>query len=647
MLCLTMRLLLCLLPAAVWAQSAGQTQYNNLCAACHGGDGNGGERAPGIVERLPLRTDADLSALIKRGLPGAGMPGFPVAQDGELIAYLRTLRPRRANPMVSRKVQTDSGVVEGYVLNEGPQDLQMLAGGKLAVLRKTAAGGYRRAISQTDWPTYHGQVGGNRYSTLEQINTTNVAKLAPRWILPIAGATRLQVTPVVYEGVMYVTAPNECYALDPGTGRRMWQYRRPRTQGVIGDAGSGINRGVAISGSRLFLVTDHAHIIALNRFTGTLEWDTAMADHKQNYGATAAPLVVGNMVISGISGGDEGVRGFLAAFDIESGKEAWRFWTVPARGEKLAETWKGDALEHGCAATWLTGTYDPALDLVYWPTGNPCPDYNGDGRVGDNLYSDSILALEPKTGKLRWYYQYTPHDLWDWDSQQPPVLVDLEWEGQPRKLLLHANRNGFFYVLDRTNGKVLRAKPLVDKLTWASGIDANGRPMKNPNQDPTPEGTKVCPAVEGATNWYSTSYHPGTGYYYVQTLEKCNIFVKAPGKWIAGESYYDGATRRAPGERGQKILRAFDVKTGRVAWAVPQDGPANSWGGVLSTAGGVVIFGDDSGTLRAVGATDGKHLWSFPVNELWKASPMTYQFDGKQYVAVAAGPNIISFALPD
>jgi alcohol dehydrogenase (cytochrome c) len=631
------------------AQPAGQLHYNRLCAACHGGDGNGGERAPAIVEKLPARTDPELASLIRQGLPGAGMPGASLSdtQTAEMVAWLRTLKPRRARPAETITLRTAAGPLEGLLLNQGADDLQLLDKNRRIRLLRRAGETVREVTSQIDWPTYHGRMDGNRYSTLDQIRGDNIAGLAPRWMFPIAGIARLQVTPVVYEGVMYVTAPNECYALDPGTGRRIWRYARKRTPGVIGDAGSGINRGVAISGGRLFMITDNAHIIALNRFTGALEWESVMADSRQNYGATAAPLTAGNLVISGISGGDEGVRGFLAAYDQSTGKEAWRFWTVPARGEPLADTWQGKALEHGCAATWLTGTYDPALDLVYWPTGNPCPDYNGDERKGDNLYSDTILALEAKTGKLRWHYQYTPHDLWDWDAQQPPVLVDANWQGSPRKLLLHANRNGFFYTLDRVTGKLLRAQPFVDKLTWASGIGADGRPILNPGQTPTPEGVKVCPAVEGATNWFATSYHPGTGYYYVQTLEKCNIFVKTPGQWEAGKSYYNGATRLVPGEKGSKILRAIDVQTGRVAWQLAQEGPANSWGGVLSTAGGVVFFGDDSGALRAASASTGEPLWQFPMNVLWKASPMTYVFDNRQYVAIAAGNSIVSFALPD
>ena len=632
------------------AQSTGPGKlvYDTRCAACHGGDGHGGERAGGIVARLSARSDSDLGGVIRKGLPAVGMPGFnlPETQMRELIAFLRALPTRRSEPPVRLSVQTTGGrTLEGLVLNRSASELQLrTADDRIHLLRREGER-YRPVTSDADWPTYHGSFSGNRYSPLKQIDKSNVGRLAPKWIFPIPNAARLQVTPVVVDGIMYITAPNEAFALDPGSGRQLWQYRRPRTPGVIGDAGAGINRGVAIAGDRLFVITDHAHILALNRFTGALLWDTEMADYRQNYGATAAPLAVGNLVISGHSGGDEGVRGFLAAFDQASGKEVWRFWTVPKPGEPAAETWKGAAIEHGCAATWLTGTYDTESDTVYWPTGNPCPDYNGDERKGDNLYSDSILALDAKTGRLRWHFQYTPHDLWDWDAQQPPVLVDAQWKGRPRRLLLHANRNGFFYVLDRTSGELLLARPFVKKLTWAREIGADGRPVLNPDQVPTPKGTKVCPAVEGATNWFSTSFNPATGHYYVQTLERCNIFTKSPGKWEAGKSYYDGTARRVPGEPGQKVLRAIDIQTGNIAWELPQVGPANTWGGVLSTAGGVVFFGEDSGTFMAVDAGTGKPLWQFPVNHLWKASPMTYSFDGRQYVAVAVGPNVLAFGL--
>jgi len=390
------------------------------------------------------------------------------------------------------------------------------------------------------------------------------------------------------------------------------------------------------------MVTDHAHIIALNRYTGTLLWDTEMADWRQNYNATSAPLVVGDLVVSGTAGGDEGARGFVAAFDLSSGKEVWRFWTVPKPGEPGSETWKGAEIEHPGSVTWMTGSYDPSAGLVYWATGNPGNDLVGDERGGDNLYSSSILALDAKTGKLRWYYQFTPHNVWDYDAQAPAVLVDATWRGRPRKLLLHADRNGFFYVLDRITGELLTAKPFVQKLTWAREIGRDGRPVTNPNQEPSAEGTRVCPALEGATNWFSTAFNPSTGLYYVQTLESCANFVKRPVAWKAGAGYMGGTSRR---EGGQKILRAIDIQTGDVRWELPQTGPANSWGGVLATAGGIVLFGEDGGIFTAADAQTGERLWQWPTGQTWRASPMTYMFDGKQYVAVAAGSNIVSFGI--
>ncbi len=630
------------------APAPGRRQFERICARCHGGDGNGGELGPGIVTRLFARSDQELAALVRDGLPGAGMPGFPLPDEDmrALVGFLRTLEPTHGSEPVRTSLETTDGrTLSGLVLNQTSWDLQLLSDDRRLHLLRKEGGRYRPVTSQADWPTYNGHLGGNRWSALDQIDKSNVARLAPRWTYTIADAARLQVTPVVVEGVMYVTSANECHALDAGTGRRIWSYKRPRTKGLAGDAAGGINRGVAVAGDRVFMATDHAHLIALDRFTGTLLWDTEMADWRQNYGATSAPLAVGDLVVSGISGGDEGVRGFLAAFDQATGREVWRFWTVPKRGEPGSETWKGKDIDHPCASTWLTGTYDADLGTLYWPTGNPCPDYDGSERIGDNLYSDSIVALDAKTGRMKWYYQYTPHDVWDWDAQQPPALVDLDWQGKSRRLLLHANRNGFFYVLDRVCGELLGAKPFVEKLTWAREIGPDGRPVLNPGQKPTPEGTTVCPAVEGATNWFSTSFNPATGLYYVQTLEKCTLYTLQPEEWQPGQSYYGGTTREAPDDEAQKVLRAIDVKTGAIAWELPQTGPARSWGGTLSTASGLVFFGEDSGALMAVDASTGAPLWRFQTSALWKASPMTYLFDGEQHVAVAAGPNIVSFAL--
>jgi alcohol dehydrogenase (cytochrome c) len=628
---------------------AGRTIFISRCAGCHGTDGNGGELGPAITTRVPLRSDQDVAAVIRAGILAAGMPAFAslgASDSADLVRFLRTLKPRSGSPPERFSVTIDGRPVAGIVLNQTQSDLQLLGDdGKIRLLRKSDQA-YRAVTSQADWPSYNGTSAGSRYSALSQIDKNNVGRLAAKWIFSLPNTPRLQVTPVVADGVMYVTSANECYALDAGSGREIWHYQRPRTKGLIGNAAGGINRGVGVAGDRVFMVTDHAHIIALNRHTGALLWDTEMADWHQNYNATGAPLPVGNLVVTGTSGGDEGVRGFVAAFDQATGKEAWRFWTAPAPGERGSETWKGKGIAHPGGATWMTGAYDPQLDTLYWPVGNPGPDLIGDDRLGDNLYTDSIVALEARTGALKWHFQFTPHDVWDYDAEEPVALVDTTWDGQSRKLIVQANRNGFFYVLDRTNGKFLFGTQYVKNVTWASGLTLDGRPIKVPDMEPTPDGKRVCPSLDGASNWYSTSFNPDTGLYYVQTNDKCGIFTKVPVEWEAGKGYMGGSFRQAPDEPALRILRAIDIRTGKPAWEIPQFGAVNSWGGVLSTAGGVVIFGEDSGAIMAADAATGKPLWSFQTSQLWKASPMTYMFDNRQYIAVAAGSNIIAFALP-
>jgi alcohol dehydrogenase (cytochrome c) len=496
------------------------------------------------------------------------------------------------------------------------------------------------------WPTYNGNVSGNRFSPLDQINTSTIARLAPKWMFTIQNTPRaLQVTPVVIDEVMYVTSVNEAFALDARSGREIWHYTRPRTPGLAGDAASGINRGVAVLGERVFLVTDNAHLIALSRHKGQLLWDVEMADARQNYGATGAPLVVNDLVITGISGGDEGVRGFIDGYRASTGERAWRFWTVPAPGEPGSETWVGRAIEHGCAATWLTGTYDPDARLLYWPTGNPCPDYNGEERKGDNLYSSSVVALDPDSGKLRWYYQFTPHDLHDWDANQTNVLIDAPFRGATRKLMVQGNRNGFFYVLDRLTGKVLLAEPFVSNVTWASGIGADGRPLLLPANETTREGQRTCPAVAGATNWTSTAFSPLTGFFYLFAEESCAIYTKNDQQWEAGKSYYGGVPRRAPGGPSTgKILKALDIQTGKTAWQTDVGGGILG-SGLMATAGGLVFYGDGAGAFVAVDAKSGKPLWDFKTNHSWRAGPMTYAIDGTQYIGVAAGSTILAFSL--
>jgi alcohol dehydrogenase (cytochrome c) len=393
--------------------------------------------------------------------------------------------------------------------------------------------------------------------------------------------------------------------------------------------------------------TDNAHLLCLDARSGHLIWDVPYADTRLNYGATSAPLLVKDKVLVGTSGGDDGVRGFLAAFDTLSGKLVWRFWTIPAPGEPGSESWPGDAYLHGGGTTWMPGTYDPQLNTVYWGTSNPAPDFVGDTRPGDDLYTDCVVALDADTGKLKWYFQFTPHDLYDYDATETPVLLDMMVDGQVRHLLVEANRNGFFYVLDRTNGKFLSATPFVRKLNWASGIDANGRPARTGVQ-PTPQGTRICPAMTGATNWFSPSYNPSTRLFYFLALEDCEMYFASSKKqtYRPGQTYYSTGTKHLPSESAEKILLAYDAATGKPVWRYPQVGKGDSWGGTMTTAGGLVFFGDDAGEFEAVDARTGKALWHFNTGQGMHASPMSYAVDGVQYVCIAAGSDVFSFALP-
>ena len=496
-----------------------------------------------------------------------------------------------------------------------------------------------------DWLSYNGNLNGNRYSELSQINTTNVNKLVMKWIFSVPLWKQfladtsyfnenmeyfgLEVTPIVADGIMYVTGPQRAFALDARTGQEIWEYSRPRPANLFGDASLGTNRGVAVLGDELFMTTADAHLIALNRTTGHLVWDVVMPDEPMHYGSTVAPLVVKNAVVAGVSGGDWGIRGFVAAYGATNGERLWRHWTIPGKGDAGTGSWGGTPSADGGGATWLTGSYDPETDTLYWPTGNPYPDSDDRTRPGDNLYTDCILALDPDDGRLKWFYQVTPHDVHDWDANAPLVLLDTKYQGQDRKLLLHADKNGFFYVLDRTDGHVLLAKKFV-RATWASGIGPDGRPQLVPGNG------MVCP--DYGTNWNATAFSPLTRLYYVMAREKCEISLSA--------------SNRKPGrprdEPGRKYLRALDIESGKVVWEVPQTGPIEGKreAGLLATAGGILVYGDPTGDIVAADQRNGETLWHFPTSGENKASPMSYMVDGTQFIALAVGPNILCFGLP-
>jgi len=486
-----------------------------------------------------------------------------------------------------------------------------------------------------DWLTYAGSYNGWRYSPLSQITAANAKNIVPKWVYHVPDARGLRSSPLVYQGVLYITNGNSVHAIDARSGRLVWQYSDPRAKE------GGVNRGAAIWADKVYFTTSDNYLTALNRHTGALLFNKKFADVEKGTTSTSAPVIAKGKVIVGSAGGDGGMRGFVMALSADTGAEIWKAYTVPAKGEKGADTW-GDLLEWGGGAAWLSGTYDPELNTLFWTTGNPWPDYNGSVRSGDNLYTCSLLALDLDTGKMKWFFQFTPHDTHDWDAQSWPILVDTEINGRPRKAVLHANRNGFFYALDRVTGEFLRATQLIDKITWAKGIDDKGRPILLPNSEPTPQGNWVCPSVKGATNWMGQSYNPGTGLLYVLTLEQCGMYYRSsqdpqPMKNFSG----GGATE----EGGQVVLRALDPKTGKRAWEYPMTGLGRMWTGTVSTAGNVLFSGDDDGHFVALDAKTGKNLWHFNIGETLSASPITYSVDGKQYVAIASASAVFSFGL--
>ncbi len=510
-----------------------------------------------------------------------------------------------------------------------------------------------------NWLMYSNTYNGWRYSRLDQITAENVHRLRVKWLFQGRHQEKFETTPLVVDGIMYLTRPeNDIFALDAETGRILWTYSHrnpPRTFNCCGK----VNRGLAILGQRLFMNTLDMHVVAVDAKSGRELWKTKMFDHTAagGYAATGAPLVLKDKVIVGMAGGEKGVSGFLDAYDAATGKHLWRFNTIPQPGDPNFGTWAGDSWKTGGAATWNNGSYDPELNLVYWGTSNPWPDYNGDFRAGDNLYSCSVLALDADTGKLRWYFQFTPHDLHDWDSTQIPVLLDGEFRGRQRKLLLWANRNGFFYLLDRSSGEFLLAKPFV-KQTWVKGFDDKGRPMEVPGQAPTPEGNdSVWPGVDGAANWMSHSYSPLTRLLYVSAREERRVFTKTAVRHpttAADEEGFGGfgfggfrrfrRQRFAPEESWGKVV-AIEPATGEIRWEHRVLSPP--WSGVMATAGNLVFGGTLEGNVFALEARTGKRLWRFAGNDRIYASPISFLSNGKQHLSMPVGDVIITFALEE
>ena len=504
----------------------------------------------------------------------------------------------------------------------------------------------RASQEPQNWLTYSGSTLSQRHSALTQITPANAKDLTLQWVFQSRSLEKHEVTPLVVDGVMYtVQGINDVIALNAATGKTIWTYRY-KPEAVAHNCCGQETRGLAILGDKIFLAALDNNVIAIDSKTGKEVWRTQAADPKQGYAMTHAPLVVKDKVIAGVAGGEYGIRGFVAAFDANTGKEVWRFYTIPGPGEPGNETWSGDSWKHGSGAIWVTGSYDPETNLTFWGTGNAGPDWNGDARLGDNLYTSSVIALDADTGKLKWHYQFSPHNEFDWDSTQVPVLADIPWQGRPRKVMLWANRNGMFYVLDRTSGQFLLGKPFV-KVNWATGFDEKGRPMRTPGIEPTKAGTLVYPGNQGGTNWYNPSFSPRTGLFYIPAWENSSsIYVKGeePPDFVDGKMFTGAfpSFNKTPDEFA--AIRAVDPQTGEKKWDYRLSAPSTE-AGILTTASDVLFSGGRDGAFYALDARDGKLLWETNLGPSVAAGPITYAVNGKQYVSIQAGSALFTFSL--
>ena len=494
-----------------------------------------------------------------------------------------------------------------------------------------------------NWLTYSGSMSSQRYSELTSINSQNINLLELKWSYQIPEIDRAETVPLVVDGIMFITeAPSNLTAVDAQTGRVYWRYEHELPEDLRICCGRN-NRGVAILGETLYMSTLDAHLVAVDARTGNLLWDKEVADHQAGYSKTAAPLIVKDLVVTGIAGGEFGIRGFVDAYNAETGDLVWRTYAIPGEGEPGNETWSGSSWKTGGASTWLTGSYDPDLNLIYWGTGNPGPDWNGDVRLGDNLYSDSALALDADSGAISWHFQFTPHDVHDYDSIQIPILADIEISGIQQPVMMWANRNGFYYTINRETGKFILGKPFATQ-TWAKSLDLNGRPIRVPGMAPTYEGIMVSPPIVGATNWYSPAFSEQTGLFYVTAFDGEQEFFKRDEEYEEGERFTGGGGRYTqPMDAFHSAIRAIDPSTAEIAWEFPI--MPRSSAGISTTAGGLLLTGSADGYFFALDALTGKELWHISLGGRVHAAPMTFAVDGEQYITIAAGNVVYTFGL--
>jgi alcohol dehydrogenase (cytochrome c) len=600
---------------------AGERIFRGRCAMCHGNDGGGWHGGPPLNHSGLKHGDSDLAIykVLRDGVPGTAMISqtLPFEQRWQLVGYVRQLQ------------------MHGIGLGADRTPLNILVSPQ-----KILTNGAR----PDEWLTYSGSIDGHRYTPLAQITPANVSQLRIRWIRQFDSAEpTIESTPIVVGGaIFYTTPPSNVVALDAKTGDVLWKYTRPVSVDVPTCCGR-VNRGLAVLNNDVFLATLDGYLVCINANNGRVTWQTQVVDPANGYSMTMAPLIVNDSVVVGVAGGEYGIRGFLAAYDPDTGKQLWQFNTIPAPGEPGHETWQNDAWKTGGGPTWVTGDYDPSLDLIYWGVGNPSPDFSGDPRPGDNLYTNSVIALHGSTGKLAWYFQFTPHDEHDWDSAQTPVLADILINGQKQKVICWANRNGFYYVLDRATGKFFAGTPFVT-LNWAKGLDSTGRPILADANEVSSSGRVTKPGVGGGTNFENPAYDQSKGLFFVPASEGASVFTKAEDVRRGDQGYYGGSGGSFI-EPPTPVVRALDVATGKKVWeyySPPLKDSGYYFSGLLATGGGLV-FGASGGSVFAVDSATGREVWRVFLGGDTRAAPISFTIDGKQVIAVSAGRSLFLF----
>ena len=606
--------------------SQGSGHFQRVCSHCHGADAKGGA-GPSLIDFVSSSSDWNFFSLVKWGRAGSAMAAQPLT-DPEIWAV---------EAFVRQKARTWAAEAAGSIAARPPVDVST---GKLLSAEKYPE----------DWLTYSGDMAGHRHSALTQITKDNARRLQVAWAAQLRPSSKpLSATPIVTGGLMFVTeAPDGIVALDAKSGSVVWRFRRPVDPSRLPLCCGAFNRGLAVQGDRLYVLTLDSYLVAVSTATGKMLWQTKVARSEEGFSLTSAPLVVDGHVIVGVAGGEFGIRGIVSAFSSEDGRHLWTFDVIPGPGVPGHETWAGDSWKTGGGPSWSTGVYDRNLDLVYWTTGNPWPPLDTAVREGDNLYTNSVVALDRKTGTMRWYYQFTPADAHDWDAAQQPVLADINWQGQTVPALVLANRNGFYYALDRRDGRFLLAKAFV-KQTWATGFDDKGKPQRDPASLPSPRGTLVWPWMHGGTNWWAPSYDAKRRLHFVPTVDAATLYFSMDMRYVAGQMTMGGTTRLATSQPAVMAIKAIDPDTGTVRWSSRLDrGDFHQYariGGLVSTDGGIV-FGGFEGRFVVLDSDTGAQLWTFSPGGLTNAGAVTYSIDNTQYIAAIAGNVLFTFALP-